>query len=63
MLEKLLIGGVLLFIIGLLLVGPILTIVAINHLFGTAIVINFWNWLAVFWLHLLVARPKWESKD
>lgn len=59
MLQKLLmtlgIGGVLALIVGLFIVGPILSILAVNHLFGTAIAINFWNWVSVAWLHIVVA--------
>lgn len=59
MLQKLLltlgIGGTLAVVIGLFIISPILTIIAVNHLFGTAIAINFWNWVATAWLHLLVA--------
>lgn len=59
MLEKLLvtlgIGGVLALVIGIFIIGPILSILAVNHLFGTAIAINFWNWVSVAWLHIVVA--------
>ena len=59
MLEKTIlalgISGLALFIIGLFVVGPWLSILAINQLFGTTIQLTFWNWLAVFWLHIVVA--------
>lgn len=43
------------FLIGLFIVGPWLSILAVNQLFGTAIQLTFWNWLATFWLHIVVA--------
>lgn len=36
-------------------IGPFLSIFAINHLFGTAIAMNFSNWVAALWLHIVVA--------
>lgn len=35
--------------------GPILTILSLNTLFNTGIVISFWSWLSVAWLHLIAA--------
>lgn len=59
MLEKVFvtlgIGGVLALVVGLFIIGPILSILAVNHLFGTTIAINFWNWIATTWLHIVVA--------
>ena len=59
MLEKIFtalgIGGVLLVIVGLFILGPWLTILAVNQLFGTSIQLTFWNWLSVVWLHIVVA--------
>lgn len=59
MLEKTLtalgFGGVILLVIGLFILGPWLTILAINQLFGTAIQLTFWNWLSVAWLHIVAA--------
>lgn len=67
MLQKLLvtlgIGGLLALIVGLFIISPILTIVAVNHLFGTAIAINFWNWVATAWLHIVVASTASTSKS
>jgi hypothetical protein len=40
-------------IFGLIILGPILSILAVNHLFGTSIAFTFWNWLAAFWLHMV----------
>jgi hypothetical protein len=59
MLEKIFVtlgvGGLILLIVAILALGPFLSILAVNHLFGTAIGFTFWNWLAAFWLHLVVA--------
>ena len=54
-------GTVILLVIGLFVLGPWLTILAINQLFGTAIQLTFWNWLSVFWLHILVAKTTSRS--
>jgi hypothetical protein len=35
--------------------GPILSIYAVNQLFGTNIAFTFWNWVCVAWLHIAVA--------
>ncbi len=65
MLQKLLVafgvGGVLALIVGLFIIGPILTILAVNHLFGAGIAINFWNWVSVAWLHIVVASTTSSS--
>jgi len=59
MLEKTILAlgvtGIVLFVMGLFVVGPWLSILAINQLFGTTIQLTFWNWLATFWLHIVVA--------
>lgn len=34
-------------------IGPILTILSMNALFGLSIAVSFWNWLAVFWLSMI----------
>lgn len=52
------VAGVILFVLAILAVGPFLSILAVNQLFGTAIGFTFWNWLATFWLHLVVASSK-----
>jgi hypothetical protein len=49
-------------IIALFIVGPWLSILAVNQLFGTSIQLTFWNWLATFWIHLVVAGSR-TSKD
>lgn len=65
MLEKIIlalgISGVVLVVIGLFVVGPWLSILAINQLFGTTIQLTFWNWLSVFWLHIVVASTTSKS--
>lgn len=53
-------GGVLL-IVGIITLGPWLSILAVNQLFGTAIQLTFWNWLSVMWLHLLMAKVTSKS--
>lgn len=55
------ISGVILFIVGLFILGPWLSILAVNQLFGTTIQLTFWNWLSVFWLHILVANTTSKS--
>lgn len=45
-----------------LVVGPWLTILAVNQLFGTSIQLTFLNWLAVAWLHLVVANSYTTKK-
>lgn len=55
MTQGFVIGGVILLVVLFLTIGPILSIMAVNHLFNTTIAVNFWNWLATFWLHLVVA--------
>jgi 5-bromo-4-chloroindolyl phosphate hydrolysis protein len=44
------IAFVLLLVVVLIVVGPIFTIMALNHLFGLSIPLDFWSWLAIFWL-------------
>lgn len=48
--------GLLVLLIGLIVLGPIVTIFAINHLFNAGIAINFWNWLCVAWFHVLIVK-------
>lgn len=52
--EALGIAGIVILLIVLIGVGPILTIMSVNALFGLNIAINFWTWLACAWLCLLV---------
>jgi len=42
--------------------GPIFTIWAINALFGVGIPLNFWTWLSMLWLTIMVA-PKVSVKS
>ena len=55
------VSGVVLFVIGLLVLGPWLSILAVNQLFGTTIQLTFWNWLSVAWLHVIVAGTSSKS--
>jgi hypothetical protein len=43
----------LLFIVVILLVGPLVTIWSLNTLFGLDIDYTFWTWLAMGWLSLV----------
>lgn len=65
MLEKTLLAfgvvGIILFVIALFVVGPWLSILAINQLFGTSIQLTFWNWLSVTWLHIVVLSTMSKS--
>ena len=65
MLEKTLLAfgvvGVILFVIGLFVIGPWLSILAVNQLFGTGIQLTFWNWLSVTWLHVAVSSTVSKS--
>lgn len=62
MLEKIYItlglGGVILLVVGLFVLLPWLSILAVNQVFGTAIQLTFWNWLSVVWLHIVVASTR-----
>lgn len=53
--------GVILFIIGLFILGPWLTILAVNQLFGTTIQLTLWNWLSVAWLHIIASGTSSKS--
>ncbi len=53
--------GVILLILPLFVVGPWLSILAINQLFGTAIQLTFWNWLSMTWFLLLIAKGTSKS--
>ena len=43
--------GVLVFLLGMLIIGPFLSIAAVNTLFGLNIAYTFGTWLSVFWLN------------
>ena len=53
--ELLGVAGLVILLIVLIGVGPILTIMSINTLFGLNIAINFWTWLSTVWLFGLFA--------
>ena len=53
--------GVLVFLLGMLIIGPFLTIFALNALFQLHIAYTIGNWFAVAWLSLLFL-PKCISK-
>jgi hypothetical protein len=67
MLEKIFvglgIGGVILLILAIFVAGPFLSIMAVNQIFGTTIGFTFWNWLATFWLHIVVASSSTKSTN
>lgn len=44
--------GVLVFLLGMLIIGPFLTIFAINTVFNLSIAYNIYTWLSVAWLNL-----------
>jgi len=46
------------FLIG---IGPVLTIISLNAVFGLAIGITIWNWLAVLWLSMLLVGNKFKT--
>lgn len=46
----------LLLIVGLIIVGPVISIWALNTLFGLQIATTFWTWLAMTWLHLMITN-------
>ncbi len=42
--------------------GPIFTIWALNRIAGTAIELNFFNWLSALWLSAIVGSVSYRSK-
>ena len=48
--EALGITGIIVILVIFVGLGPILTLMSINTLFGLNIAINFWTWLSVVWL-------------
>jgi hypothetical protein len=56
-------GVVILLVIGFFILGPWLSIMAVNTLFGTSIQLTFWNWLSVGWLHIVVASSYSSSRS
>lgn len=53
--------GIILLIV-LAIVGPIITIYAINYLFSLSIPVNFWTWLSTSWLCFAVGGTSHYSK-
>lgn len=43
-----------LFLIVLVLIGPLISIWALNTLFGLGIAYTFWTWLAMAWIGLVI---------
>ena len=43
-------------------IGPVFTIWSLNTIFGLGIALTFKTWLATFWLTLIVAGAKYNSK-
>lgn len=56
------ITGFVILLIVLIGVGPILTLMSINTLFGLNIAINFWTWLSVVWLGIFLNGARVKSK-
>lgn len=48
----------LVFLVGMLILSPILTILSVNVLFGLALPLTFSTWFATFWLQWLFVVPK-----
>lgn len=50
--------AIVLIVLALVVVGPLVTIWALNLLFGFSIPMNFYTWVATLWLGGLIQRPK-----
>lgn len=50
-------------IIAIVVVGPFVTIWALNTLFGFKIAFTFWTWLASAWLSAVVGGTRYVSKN
>ena len=50
-----------LFIVGVIIAGPIFSIVALNTLFGLTIPITLGTWAAAFWLSIIVSGSSIKS--
>ena len=55
------IGAVVLFCILLIIAGPLLSIAAVNTLFGMSIQVTIWTWLSAFWLSALIGASAINS--
>jgi len=53
---------VFLIVLACILVGPIISIWALNTLFNTGITLTIWTWLAAFWFQFLVGLITNQSK-
>ena len=60
--EVLGITGIVILLVILIGLGPILTLLSVNLLFGLNIAINFWSWLACAWLCMLINGARIKSK-
>lgn len=60
--EALGITGIIVLLVILIGFGPILTLMSINTLFGLNIAINFWTWLSVVWLGIVLNGTRVKSK-
>ena len=60
--ETLGITGIIVLLVILIGLGPILTLMSINTLFGLNIAINFWTWLSVVWLGIVLNGARVKSK-
>ena len=56
------ITGIIVLLVILIGLGPILTLMSINTLFGLNIAINFWTWLSVVWLGIVLNGTRVKSK-
>ena len=45
--------GALVFLLGMLIISPFLTIASLNTLFGLNIAYTVWTWLSVSWMNLV----------
>lgn len=60
--EALGITGIVVLLVILIGLGPILTLMSINTLFGLNIAINFWTWLSVIWIGIVLNGTRVKSK-
>lgn len=56
------ITGIIVLLVILIGLGPILTLMSINTLFGLNIAINFYTWLSVVWLGIVLTGTRVKSK-